>query len=493
MPDKTENQMSYPIRDENKIGLIDIGSSSIRLVIYRAGGRLPHPQFNERDVCRLGEGLAETGMLNQNRVDQALTTLRRFAEIMKASGLDEVKAFATEAVRKAQNSAEFINTAEDIIKSPIKILSGREEAQFAGKGVLSGFVDVDGLVGDLGGGSLELIHVKNMVSVKNQPQASLPCGHMVALEADDVDEMISALDWAETAKGKVFYAVGGTWRAIATAYTAASKKRIDVVHGLTLPRKDLIAMIKQIEEADGQIKGIPPARRSSMKQAVTVMRAIIKVFDPEEVVFSSYGAREGLLYDELSNDIRRIDPLLAGVAEFAAMTERYQGLGPALAEKVLPFLETYKIKNHRLTEAVSYLADLSWLDHPDYRASLAIEKMLGLSVVGINHKDRAWMAAVLSVRYSGSFPSRSLFRGMLKRKERETARFVGLVMRMLMTATGGMPALLDQITVTPQKKSLTISFPKSLFGNDQGVIMRRVKAISLETQSKKTITVEFIK
>ena len=146
-----------------------------------------------------------------------------------------------------------------------------------------------------------------------------------------------------------------------------------------------------------------------------------------------------------------------------------------------------------MTEAVSYLADLSWLDHPDYRASLAIEKMLGLSVVGINHKDRAWMAAVLSVRYSGSFPSRSLFRGMLKRKERETARFVGLVMRMLMTATGGMPALLDQITITPQKKSLTISFPKSLFGNDQGVIMRRVKAISLETQSKKTITVEFIK
>ena len=344
MSDKTENQMTYPIRDENKIGLIDIGSSSIRLVIYRAGGRLPHPQFNERDVCRLGEGLAETGMLNQNRVDQALTTLRRFAEIMKASGLDEVKAFATEAVRKAQNSAEFINAAEDIIKSPIKILSGREEAQFAGKGVLSGFVDVDGLVGDLGGGSLELIHVKNMVSVKNQPQASLPCGHLVALEADDVDEMISALDWAETAKGKVFYAVGGTWRAIATAYTAASKKRIDVVHGLTLPRKDLIAMIKQIEEADGQIKGIPPARRSSMKQAVTVMRAIIKVFDPEEVVFSSYGAREGLLYDELSNDIRRIDPLLAGVAEFAAITDAIKGLDLRLLKRSCRFLKPIKSK-----------------------------------------------------------------------------------------------------------------------------------------------------
>ena len=182
---------------------------------------------------------------------------------------------------------------------------------------------------------------------------------------------------------------------------------------------------------------------------------------------------------------------MAGVDEFAAMTERHQGLGPALAAKTLPFLDTYKIKDHRLTEAVCYLADLSWLDHPDYRASLAIEKMLGLSVVGINHKERAWMAAVLSVRYSGTFPSRSLFRGMLKRKERETARFVGLVMRMLMTATGGIPQLLEQVTVTPEKKSLTIAFPKDLFGTDEGLIKRRVKAIASAGKSSKSIAVEF--
>ena len=300
MPNMTTNQTSEAMKPENKIGLIDIGSSSIRLVIYRAGGRLPHPQFNERDVCRLGEGLAETGLLDQDRMDQALTTLQRFAKIIEASGLDEIKAFATEAVRKAKNSAQFIDAAEAIINTPINILSGAEEAQFAGKGVLSGFVDVDGVVGDLGGGSLELIHVKNMVSVKKQPQASLPCGHLVPLDPQEVDDMISGIDWAAETKGKVFYAVGGTWRAIATAYTAASKKRIDVVHGLTLTRKDLMEMIEKIEDADGQIKGIPPARRSSMKQASIVMRAILSVFDPIEVVFSSYGAREGLLYDELS-------------------------------------------------------------------------------------------------------------------------------------------------------------------------------------------------
>ena len=479
-------------KDENKIGLIDIGSNSIRLVIYRAGGRLPHPQFNERDVCRLGEGLAETGTLNQDRMDQALTTLRRFAQIIAASALDQVKVFATEAVRKADNAKPFIDAAEAILQAPIQILSGAEEAQFAGKGVLSGFVDVDGVVGDLGGGSLELIHVKNMVAVKSQPKASLACGHLIPLSKQDLEDMIHNLDWVDAVKGKTFYAVGGTWRAIATAYTAASKRRIDVVHGLTLSQAELTAMINDIEQANGEITGIPPARRSSMKQAVAVMRAILSIFDPKAVVFSSYGAREGLLYDELSNDIRRIDPLMAGVAEFATMTERYAGLGAALAQKMLPFLDAYKIKPQRLSEAVCYLADMSWLDHPDYRASLAIEKMLGLSVVGIDHKERAWMAAVLSVRYSGSFPSRSLFRGMLKRKDRESARFVGLVMRMLMTASGGIPEVLEQIEVVVTKKSLTITFPKDLFGAKHGLIKRRIKAIESSRKAKKSITIDLI-
>ena len=476
----------------NKVGLIDIGSSSIRLVIYRAGGRLPHPQFNERDVCRLGQGLAETGLINQDSMDQALTTLKRFAKIIAASNLDHLKVFATEAVRKAKNANDFIDAAEDILQTSIQILSGAEEAQFAGKGVLSGFVDVDGVVGDLGGGSLELIHVKNMVAVKNQPKASLACGHLVSIEQDDLDAMMANINWTAETKGKLFYAVGGTWRAIATAYTMASKKRIDVVHGLTLSPEELLKMAEIIDQADGQLKGIPPARRTSMKQAVAVMRSILKAFEPKAIVFSSYGAREGLLYDELSNDIRRIDPLMAGVAEFAAMTERYPGLGPSLAAKVLPFLDTYKIKHHRLTEAVCYLADLSWLDHPDYRASLAVEKMLGLSVVGIDHKERAWMAAVLSVRYSGSFPSRGLFRGMLKRKDRDHARLIGLVMRMLMTATGGIPSLLDQVAVTSKKKSVTLTIPRDLFGANKGLNLRRVEAIESFDKTNKSITIDLV-
>ena len=476
--------------DENTIGLIDIGSNSIRLVIYRAGGRLPHPQFNEREVCRLGEGLSETGRLAPDRIAHALEALQRFAQIIKASQVDALKIFATEAVRKAQNAQDFLIPAEAILQTDIRILSGEEEAQFAGKGVLSGFVDVDGIVGDLGGGSLELIHVKNLASIQKQPQTSLACGHLNPMPYHRIKALLQDQGWISKKKGKRFYAVGGTWRAMATAYTTASKRRLHIVHGLTLPTAELQKLIERIEKSGGEIEGIPMARRASMMQASTVMRALLDVMQPSEVVFSSYGVREGLLYDDLSNDLRRIDPLVAGVSEFSTMTARHAGLGLALTKCLLPFVENLDERLIRLSLSCCYLADISWLDHPDYRASLAVEKMLGLSVVGIDHSDRAWMAAVLSTRYSGTFPSRSLFRGLLSKKERRAARLVGLTLRMLMTVTGGIPALLNTIIVSSEKKRLLIDIPETLHGHDQGLINRRIDAISSETGVK--ITTRFI-
>ncbi|MCE2517710.1 MAG: hypothetical protein J4F41_07745, partial [Alphaproteobacteria bacterium] len=248
-------------------------------------------------------------------------------------------------------------------------------------------------------------------------------------------------------------------------------------HRLTLTPAEMTGIMSAIDEANGEMTGIPPARRSSMRQALKVMTAIINVLDPSGIVFSSYGVREGILYHELSNDIRRIHPLPPGVAEFAQKTQRYDGLGKSLSHQVMPFLGGLSESKKRLANACCYLADLTWLDHPDYRASLAIEKMLGLSIVGIDHYERAWMAAVLSVRYSGEFPGQSLLRGLLTRQEREEARLVGLVMRMLMSVSGGMPKLLDQITTKEKKKSVKITIPPALFGTETGLINRRITTI----------------
>ena len=464
------------------VGLVDVGSNSIRLVIYRAGGRLPHPQFNERDVCRLGEGLKETGRLAEDRMDHALKTLSRFATIIHASTLDRLDIFATEALRKAENAQDFITKAEAILKAQIRILSGEEEARLSGNGVLSGFMDVDGIVGDLGGGSLELAHIHSAQSLKqsdpDKKVVSLPLGHLQKLKKAEITASLEQVDWLHEMKGKPFYAVGGTWRALATAYTSASKKRVDVVHGLTLSPDELKKLMDHINDPETGMEGVPPARRGSMKQAIKVMRVLLKYLEPEMVVFSSYGIREGILYEDLSCDIRDIDPLMAGVEEYGMMTERFAGLGIALSKQIDPFIKTLSPKLQRLAKACCYLADISWLDHPDYRAGLAIEKMLGLSVVGVTHADRALMAAVLSVRYRGSFPTRKVLRGLMTEKDRKSARYIGSILRMLMSVSGGIPSLIDQLEITAEKRSITIGIPSTLSGIDHGLVVRRIESIS---------------
>ncbi|XDZ64686.1 hypothetical protein AB8880_07035 [Alphaproteobacteria bacterium LSUCC0684] len=465
------------IISDKRIALIDIGSNSIRLVIYRAGGRLPHPQFNEREVCRLGEGVNEHGVLAKDRIDHAMETLSRFAMIFRNSEVERLEVFATEAVRRASNKMDFLAPAESLLGVPIRILKGSEEAMLSAKGVLSGFVEVNGVVGDIGGGSLEMLNIVPGQDLREAKNGSLQLGHLLDLPEKVIHAELVKLGWLAEEKGGTFYAVGGVWRALATAYASLRKNRVDIVHGLCLEADQLLSLMEKVDAAEGIIKGIPPARYGSMRQGNRVMRSIIKVMKPEKIIFSSYGLREGILFDQLDSAIAGIDPLIAGVAEYGSMSYRFENLGPVLASSLDPLLVDLPPTLGRLARASCYLADLCWLEHPDYRGILAIDKMLGLSVVGIEHSERVWMAAVLYIRYTGKFPKRSLFKGMLSRKERKSARFIGLTLRMMMTISGGIPAIIRKIGIVSRQKTISIAFPVATMGKQSMLYARRVEAM----------------
>lgn len=475
------------ITSDKRIALIDIGSNSIRLVIYRAGGRLPHPQFNEREVCRLGEGVMVNGRMAQDRIDHAMETLSRFALILRHSKVERLEVFATEAVRRSSNSMDFLAPAQALLGVPIRILEGSEEAVLSAKGVLSGFVEVDGVVGDIGGGSLEMLRIVPGQKLRVAKKTSLQVGHLLDLPEKEIQLELKKLGWLAEAEGGRFYAVGGVWRALATAHGAFHKNRVDIVHGLCLSRDQLFTLMDKIDVVGGVVKGIPPARYGSMRQGNRVMRSILRVMKPEHVIFSSYGLREGVLFDQLDGNIAKVDPLLAGVAEYGSMYSRFDHLGPTLISSLEPVLSDLPPKLDRLARASCYLADLCWLEHPDYRGILAIDKMLGLSVVGIDHEERVWMAAVLFIRYTGKFPKKVLFKGMLSRKERKSARFIGLTLRMMMTVSGGIPEIIEKIRMVSKRKSIKIEFPAETIGEQSTLCARRVQ--SMQEYSTKKIEI----
>ena len=466
--------------DDSRVGLVDIGSSSVRLVIYPSGGRLPNPLFNEREVCRLGAGVGETGRLDPERVKHALGALRRFALIAGNSDLEHFEVFATEAVRKAGNRDEFLKPAEEILGCPIRTISGAEEARYAALGVVSGFAAVDGVAADLGGGSLELQAVNDSVLAEMEPgETSLPLGYLNPLDDETISRALRSLSWTKgRCRGRSLYIVGGAWRAIATTYSARSKKRLDIVHGLTLSMPKLGKMMDAIDAADGEMEGIPPARRPSMRQAIRVLRRLVEALEPSDAVFSSYGVREGILHERLHASRPAADPLLAGVREYAGLWQRHDGLGDALERVVGEFAAVLPKPMRRLARACALLADISWLDYPDYRGRLAVNKMLGLPVVGITHAERVWMAAVLHIRYSGKFPSRRVLKADLTRKEGEFALYTGLVLRMLLNLTGGLPRLVDGLRVEAGGEAVTMHLGEDLAGLRSGLFERRLEAVA---------------
>jgi exopolyphosphatase/guanosine-5'-triphosphate,3'-diphosphate pyrophosphatase len=226
------------------IAVFDIGSNSVRLVVYERLSRNLTPLFNEKALCGLGREVATTGRLAPDAVEKALMALTRFRALCDVMRVGDAIAIATAAVRDASDGTDFIARAKEICRCEIEVLSGKREAKLAAFGVLSGSNRVDGVVGDLGGGSLELVDVKGarIGAGVTTPLGSLSLADMSSrsLKAAEkiVREKLKDQDVLKALEGRRFYAVGGTWRAIARLHMWQTGYPLHVMHGYAIAAKE---------------------------------------------------------------------------------------------------------------------------------------------------------------------------------------------------------------------------------------------------------------
>ena len=213
---------------KEKIAVIDIGSNSIRLVIFDRFGRYPYSLFNERITCKLGSNLDKTGFLGNNEINLSLTTLKRFSKIINNTKPDNVFIIGTAALRRATNSEEFIVPAEKILPLPIKILSGEEEAMLVAKGLIANIPKANGIIGDLGGGSFELIKVD---FGKIREFRSFDFGHLHEIDLKFIKKKFKELNWNNEGSDKFFYGVGGSFRTLGTVFKYRRRYPIEPLHG----------------------------------------------------------------------------------------------------------------------------------------------------------------------------------------------------------------------------------------------------------------------
>ncbi|MEP9379411.1 exopolyphosphatase [Aquabacter sp. CN5-332] len=461
------------------IAVIDIGSNSVRLVVYEALSRAPTPIFNEKALCGLGREVLSTGRLAQDAIDKALSALRRFRGLCDAMQVDTLYALATAASRDAKNGPAFIADCEAICRTKVEILTGRREAELAALGVISGIHDPDGVAGDLGGGSLELVDVRGETVAEG---ITLPLGSLALQDRSSksmrkaekiVREAMEEASVLPKLAGRTFYAVGGTWRALARLHMFQKGYPLHVMHGYCIPAKEALAFARTVHrgevEALGNIEAISVARRPLLSYGALVLENLVRHGRPAQVMISALGVREGLLYSLLDRPQRREDPLLLAAQEFNLLRSR----APLHQEEMVTWTDQFFASSpsleesgdeRRIRHASCLLADVSWRAHPDYRAEQSLEMIAHAAFAGVDHASRVAVALPVYFRHIGLTvedpPPRLL--ELVTPSMLDRARILGAAMRVAYPLSAAMAGILPSTKLEVRGDVLALTIPARL-------------------------------
>lgn len=454
------------------IAVIDIGSNSVRLVVYEALTRSPTPIFNEKVLAGLGREVQSTGMLAPDAVEKALSTLARFRALCDTLRVDRVLGIATAACRDAKNGKAFIAQAERICRTTIDVLSGKREAQLSALGIVSGIHRPDGLVGDLGGGSLELIDVYGH---RIKSGVTVPLGGLALQDASGksmrkaekiVEDALYEVDVLPAGKGRTFYAVGGAWRSLAHLYMARTGYPLRVMHGYSIPAKEALDFCQLVHhhkaEKLSHIDVVADARRPLLGYAALVLEHVIRAAKPKDIVISALGVREGLLYSLLEPKERQQDALLAAAQNLNVLRSRSPMHGEELIEWTDRFMATSGVdetaEERRLRHAACLLADIGWRAHPDYRGEQSLNIISNADFVGIDHPGRAFLALSVFFRHAGltNDENAGALLDIAPKRLLERARILGAAMRVAYMVSASMPGVLPSTPMRVERGRLIL-------------------------------------
>ncbi|WP_197945410.1 exopolyphosphatase [Oricola thermophila] len=467
------------LRNRRPIAVVDIGSNSVRLVIYEGLVRAPSILFNEKVQCGLGRGIAETGNMDEGAVRSALDALRRFRALADQGRVERLVVLATAAAREAGNGPAFIEEAERILGQEITVLSGREEALYSAYGVQSAFRAIDGVMGDLGGGSLEVVDMKGEAIGEGM---TLPIG-VIRLSERAGGELKQAVKIArqeikraaflEGGRGRTFYAVGGTWRNLAKLHMANTGYPLHVTHHYEMDAERAAGFLgrvgrNNVEKMRG-IGQVSRSRRSLLPYGAIVLAEIIRAMKPEKVVFSSAGVREGYLYGLLDEETRKRDALIEAAEELSILRSRSPRHARELAVWTGNAFRAFGIDETedeaRYREAACRLADISWRAHPDYRGDQALNVIAYGSFTQIDHPGRAYIALANYFRHDGlKNPTLAPeIRTITSDRIWERSRYLGAFFRVAYLFTAAMPGVIGDITWREKEDgSMELVLPRRL-------------------------------
>lgn len=467
-----------------EVGVVDIGSNSVRLVIYEVFGSHFTEIYNEKILAGLGRALKSTGKLSEEGKELTLQALSRFTRIAKARGLPPLIFGATAALREAEDAPHFLRKIKSETGLEIEPISGDEEARLSAMGLISMHPRASGLAGDLGGASLELVHIK-----KGEKEAtvgkcqSLPLGPFDLMGGDLTNMTVEIIRKAKEAigehlsdhrgllnkgKGKPLYLIGGAWRNLASIHQARSGYPLRTLQAYSLSPKEAVKHARwaygQGRDAVFNWPGMRSRRAETLPYSAILLEILIDKVKPNEVVISQAGLREGLVQNAIPDTQRQRDPLFDGCRAFAKGSLQTANFGRPLIRFIEPVKSLLPVvfngpDDERIFESACLMAGIGKDLHPDYRAEAIFAAVLYAPVAGLYHAERVFLALCLFRTYTASreVPTPDIPDALLTPEQQEVAGMVGAAIRLGIVATGGSSELLDCFKLAQKEGVLTLS------------------------------------
>lgn len=478
-----------------RVAVVDVGSNSVRLVVFDGMSRSPAYFYNEKVLCGLGKGLAESGALNPEGRARAMAALHRFAALV--TGMDAtLTGVATAAVREASDGPEFVQQVARETGLNLRVATGMEEARLSAKGILLGWPDAQGLVCDIGGASMELAQLSggDIGAAETSPLGPLKLqdyqGDLEGHIRKEVKKLVEAVGKA----GRLFL-VGGSWRALARLDMARRKYPFHVLHEYRLTIEDLLATIDWVEGQDmaelTTHSETSTERLALVPMAGRVLTRLLKELKPAEIVLSSYGLREGMFFEQMPASLRRLDPLIEASRGIEIAMARFPGFGQVLYEWLRPLYPDADAPGRRLMLAACLLHDTSWQAHPDYRAEMCFESITRANLGGVDHEQRLFLGMAILSRYknAGHSALEIPVEELLSPVQIKAAVTLGKAMRLGAMISGAQVGLLDHTSLRREGKHLVLRFSGAAGALSGEVVEKRLASLARQMELEPVLEV----
>ncbi len=449
------------------VGVIDIGSNSVRLVVFDGAARSPAYFFNEKVLCGLGRGLAESGKLNPEGRARALATMKRFAALARGMALTNLTVVATAAMREARDGPAFQAEIEAATGLRVLVIDGAEEARLSAQGVLTGWPEAAGLVCDIGGSSMELAEVgggtvqRRVTSPLGPFRLQQVSGGKKGLKAH-IGDVLRGLREEIGTHHEALYLVGGSWRALARLDMARRDYPLTVLHEYAMTPKTVRKTLDWLADKDpAKLRaqtGVSADRLALVPIAGQVLRQVLHAFRPRRLHISGYGIREGILYDQMPDLLRRRDPLIEACRFAEHQSARLPGFGRKLFQFLLPLWNSAPERKLRIIKAACLLHDVNWRAHPDYRADACFDTATRANLGGLAHDDRVFLSLALMYRYKTNGMTERMLRvsRLLEEPRIREAQVLGRAMRFGAMFSMDGPENAGTLRLYPQKRVLEL-------------------------------------